>query len=139
MTATGFVYLLDTNIISDMVRRPAGRAAKALARVDVAQVCTSIIVVSEIRYGVARRGSQKLTAQVDAVLSVLPALSLESPADRHYGDIRAELAGQGQPIGGNDLLIAAQARALGLTVVTDNIREFERVRGLRTDNWLDQA
>ncbi len=72
------------------------------------------------------------------ILSTLNILPLEPPADRHYGTIRQELARQGIPIGSNDLLIAAHALALDLTVVTANAREFSRVPGLRVENWLDE-
>jgi tRNA(fMet)-specific endonuclease VapC len=70
------------------------------------------------------------------VLETIPVLPLDTPADAEYGGIRAELEAAGQIIGANDLLIAAHAQALGLTLVTDNTREFDRVRGLKVENWL---
>lgn len=136
MSDGDYRYLLDTNIISDMVRNPAGRAAARLAQVDDRQVCTSIVVASEIRFGVIRRNSPRLTAQVEAVLSSLPILAFEEPADSRYGELRAHLERAGQPIGYNDLFVAAHALALDLTLVTDNQREFSHVPGLRLENWL---
>jgi tRNA(fMet)-specific endonuclease VapC len=99
-------------------------------------VCTSIVVAAELRYGAAKKGSARLTAQLEAVLQALPVLAFEAPADATYGRLRAELEKAGQPIGGNDLLIAAHAMTLGQTLVTDNEREFARVTGLRCENWL---
>lgn len=132
----GVVYLLDTNVVSDLVRAPRGRAADRVRIVGDAAVCTSIVVAAELRYGAAKRGSARLTAQLEAVLQALPVVALEPPTDATYGRLRAELEGAGQPIGGNDLLIAAHAVTLGHTLVTDNEREFARVPGLRCENWL---
>jgi tRNA(fMet)-specific endonuclease VapC len=131
-------YLLDTNIISDVIRHPAGPAARRIERVGPKKIFTSIIVASELRYGCAKNGSPKLLARVQGVLETIPVLPLDIPADAQYGGIRAELEAAGQPIGMNDLLIAAHAYALGLTLVTDNTREFSRIRGLKVENWLDR-
>jgi tRNA(fMet)-specific endonuclease VapC len=132
------LYLLDTNIVSDLVRNPRGRAAEHIRRVGEAQVCTSIIVAAELRYGAAKRPSLRLAAQLEAVLGVLEILPFETPADTVYGTIRTRLEQIGRPIGGNDLLIAAQTIALGYTIVTDNENEFSRVDGLLHENWLKQ-
>ncbi len=129
-------YLLDTNVVSDLVRNPQGRVAERIRRVGEAQVCTSIIVAAELRYGAAKKGSSRLTSQLNAVLAALEVLPFESPADVHYGSVRFLFERVGKPIGANDLLIAAHALALGHTIVTDNEREFSRVRGLRLENWL---
>ena len=131
-------YLLDTNIVSDLVRHPQGKIAEHIRKVGEEQVCTSIIVAAELRYGAAKKGSQRLTSQLEAILDVLDILPLEAPADAVYGSIRTQLEKKGQPIGGNDLLIAAQALALDYTVVTDNEAEFARVEGLHYENWLRQ-
>jgi len=129
-------YLLDTNIVADLIRNPQGKIAQRVRRVGESQVCTSIIVAAELRYGANKKGSPKLSAQLEAVLGALEILPLEVPADAMYGTLRARLELAGTPIGGNDLLIAAQALALGYTVVTDNDKEFARVRELRCENWL---
>ena len=129
-------YLLDTNIVSDLIRNPLGQVAAHIQRVGEVRVCTSIIVAAELRYGAARKGSPRLTAPLEGVLSALEVLPFKAPADQAYGRIRALLEQAGKPIGGNDLLIAAQAVALGYTVVTDNEREFARVDGLACENWL---
>lgn len=129
-------YLLDTNIVSDLVRNPQGRVTSRIREVGEAQVCTSIIVASELRYGAVKRGSPRLTAQLDAVLEALEVVPFEAPADVAYGVLRARLERAGRLIGGNDLLIAAHAIALRHTIVTDNEREFARVDGLPCENWL---
>ncbi|MGH7030572.1 MAG: type II toxin-antitoxin system VapC family toxin [Stellaceae bacterium] len=130
-------YLLDTNIVSDLVRNPQGRVAQHIRKIGETLVCTSIIVAAELRYGTPKRGSPRLTAQLEAVLGALKILPFAAPADVAYGQLRARLEAGGQPIGGNDMLIAAQAMALGHTIVTDNEREFGRVDGLPPhENWL---
>jgi tRNA(fMet)-specific endonuclease VapC len=130
------MYLLDTNILSDLVRHPQGVIGANIAQGTTETIVTSIIVASELRFGAERRGSERLTAQLEGILKRLPVLPLEDDADRHYGALRAELERQGKPIGGNDMFIAAHALALDATLVTDNVREFERVPGLRVENWL---
>jgi tRNA(fMet)-specific endonuclease VapC len=132
-------YLLDTNIVSDLVRNPQGQAAGHIRRAGEAQVCTSIIVAAELRYGAAKKGSARLARQLEAVLAALDVLPFAAPADRAYGEIRSRLEQTGRPIGGNDLLIAAQAMALGYTIVTDNEAEFTRMDGLLCENWLRRA
>jgi tRNA(fMet)-specific endonuclease VapC len=129
-------YSLDTNIVSDLIRNPQGRVAAEIRRVGEAEVCASVIVAAELRYGAEKKRSLRLSAQLEAVLGALAILPFESPADAAYGLIRARLERAGAPIGGADLLIAAQAMALGLTVVTDNEAEFARVEGVRCENWL---
>jgi tRNA(fMet)-specific endonuclease VapC len=129
-------HLLDTNVVSDLVRNPQGRVAEHIRRVGEAQVCTSIIVAAELRYGAAKKGSPRLARQLEAVLGALDVLPFAAPADTAYGEIRTRLEQVGRPIGGNDLLIAAQAMALGHTIVTDNEAEFGLIEGLRRENWL---
>ena len=137
MTSSSDVkYLLDTNIISALVRDPRGKVTERIREVGEANVCTSIVVAAELRYGATKKGSARLLAQLEIVLGAVEVLPFDVPADATYGEIRLQLERAGQPIGGNDLLIAAQALAVDCTVVTDNEREFKRVSGLRVENWL---
>ena len=129
-------YLLDTNIISDLIRNPNGQVAQHIARVGESAICTSIIVAAELRYGCAKKGSPVLVSKVESLLAEIPICPLDVPADSEYGGIRAELEAAGQPIGQNDLLIAAHAYALKKIIVTANVREFRRIRGLKVENWL---
>ncbi|MAL88950.1 MULTISPECIES: type II toxin-antitoxin system VapC family toxin [unclassified Brevundimonas] len=129
------LYLLDTNAISDLIRDPGGEVAGRFALVGLEQVCTSVIVAAELRYGAAKRGSTRLGQRVDTVLRQVPIKPFEPPADQIYGHIRADLEAQGASVGDHDLLIAAQALSLGCILVTDNEREFRRVPGLPVENW----
>jgi tRNA(fMet)-specific endonuclease VapC len=129
-------FLLDTNILSDLVRRPHGVIADRIQQIGDQAVCTSIIVTAELRYGAAKKASARLSAQLESILAAIDILAFEPPADRTYGVLRASLEKSGQVIGGNDLLIAAQAVSLGHTLVTDNEREFSRINQLRFENWL---
>ena len=129
-------FLLDTNIVSDLIRNPQGRIAERIRKVGEANICTSIVVAAELRYGAAKKASPKLTERVEVVLGAIDAVVFEAPADEIYGSIRTQLESVGTPIGGNDLIIAAQAMALDITLVTDNEQEFSRVEGLRVENWL---
>jgi tRNA(fMet)-specific endonuclease VapC len=128
--------MLDTNIISDLIRNPQGKAAKRVVKVGEENICTSIIVAAELRYGCAKSGSERLLKAVEDLLGEITVLPLDVPADTEYGGIRAELEAAGKPIGSNDLLIAAHAYATGATIVTANTGEFKRIRGLKVENWL---
>lgn len=130
------LYLLDTNIVSDLVSHPRGRVRGQINLVGGDQVSTSAIVAAEVRFGAARKGSSRLTRQVEIVLSSLPVLAWDVPADLVYGEIRAAMEAAGQPVGSNDTLIAAHALAANAILVTDNTREFERMPGLKIENWL---
>ena len=129
-------YLLDANTVSDLINDPRGRVAGAIERVGEAAICTSIIVAAELRFGGAKRKSRRLLTQIETALAHLDIRPFAVPADRVYGELRADLGRRGRPIGPNDLLIAAHALALGCALVTDNEREFSRVKTLRVENWL---
>jgi tRNA(fMet)-specific endonuclease VapC len=128
--------MLDTNIISDLIRSPQGKAAKRVAKVGEDNICTSIIVAAELRYGCAKSGSERLFKAVEDLLGEIAVLPFDILADAEYGGIRSALEAAGKPIGSNDLLIAAHAAATGATIVTANAGEFKRVRGLKVENWL---
>lgn len=130
-------YLLDTNIVSHLMRYPSGPVAKRIAAVGAARIAVSILVVCELRYGVCKRGSPRLAQRLEPILEHIPQLPLDGPVDTHYADIRTTLEHDGMPIGPNDMLIAAHARSLNLTMVTDNVTEFGRVPALAVENWLD--
>jgi tRNA(fMet)-specific endonuclease VapC len=132
-------YLLDTNIVSAVIRQPDCAVAKRLAGMSRDTFCISIVVAAELRFGVFRKASAKLAKQVETVLEGIDIIPMEEPVDLHYGSIRAELSRRGLPIGQNDLFIAAHARALGLVLVTDNVREFARVPDLAIENWLETS
>jgi tRNA(fMet)-specific endonuclease VapC len=129
-------YLLDTSILSHLVRQPQGVVAARIAEVGEDNVFTSVIVACELRYGAARRGSRRLTRQVEAILDAMTIRPIESDIEGIYASIRVALEKKGTPIGAHDMLIAAHARALDAVCVTDNVAEFERVPALEVENWL---
>ena len=129
-------FLLDTNILSDLVRHPQGVIAQRITREGEKNISTSIVVAAELRFGAEKSGSARLTTQLEIILSAIDTLPLEEPVDRQYARLRKYLEDRGTPIGPNDMLIAAHALALNCTVITANDREFSRVPGLKVENWL---
>ena len=132
------MFLLDTSIISDLVRNPRGQAASRLAEVGDGDIATSVIVAGELRYGCLKNGSARLTERVEALLREIEVLSLKPDVAGLYGAIRRDLEARGLSIGQDDLWIAAQARSAGAVLVTDNEGEFRRVEGLVVENWLQR-
>ncbi len=129
-------YLLDTNILSPIISDPLGALAQRILAEPADNICTSIIVAAELRFGAAKKNAPRLTQRVAELLSVIDVMPWVAPADNFYATVRAGLEKSGTPIGGNDMLIAAQALAHELVLVTDNVREFERIPGLKLENWL---
>ena len=132
------LFMLDTNIISAALRHPLGQLSRHLGSFDATLIATSSIVASEMRYGAQKKGSPKLIDRVEDVLGWISVLPYDDTASRHFAEIRAGLEKRGRTIGWGDYFIAAHARSLGLTLVTDNIREFSRVDGLKLENWLER-
>ncbi|CAN5258412.1 type II toxin-antitoxin system VapC family toxin [soil metagenome] len=129
-------YLLDTNILSDLMRNPQGAVRFALNGIPSDQVFTSVVAAAEIRFGAAKRGSARLSRQAEIVLGGMTIQPFAEPGDQAYADLRCALEAVGRPIGAFDMLIAAHALATDAILVTDNTREFERVPGLKIENWL---
>jgi tRNA(fMet)-specific endonuclease VapC len=134
------VYMLDTDISSYIMKRSDEAVLERLQSVPISDVCVSAITRSELVYGieVSPRRQQDQRA-LDAYLRHVAVLDYPGEASLDYGQIRADLKGKGTMIGANDLLIAAHARCLGLTLVTNNTREFGRVQGLKIENWTELA
>lgn len=132
----GLAWMLDTDTLSSLVRDPRNAVFDRLQSIGPDAACTSIVVACELRFGARRKGSRVLTRRVGQLLDALAVLPLDAAADAHYAEIRAALERAGKPIGNNDLLIAAHARSRELTLVTHNIREFDRIPGLRVADWL---
>jgi tRNA(fMet)-specific endonuclease VapC len=132
-------YLLDTNVLSELMRHPRGAAAERLQAVGDANVFTSVVVACELRFGARKRDSATLTARVEDLLASIEVVALEPGVDRHYGEIRDALERRGLPIGANDLLIAAHALQQDATLVTDNVAEFRRVPSLRVESWRRES
>lgn len=130
------LWMLDTHALSELIRDPRGPVMQHLSDVAPDVVCTSIVVACELRFGAQRKGSAVLTERVNALLDAMVVLPFDEPADEHYADIRATLERAGTPIGSHDILIAAHARSRALTLVTHKLREFQRVPGLKVEDWL---
>lgn len=133
----GSPYLLDTNMLSDLIVNPAGAVAARIAQVGEESVCTSIVVACELRFGAAKRRSKRLSSRVEELLARLEVLPLAADVDRRYAELRVRLENRGTPIGPNDMLIAAHAITNHCTLVTGNVREFRRVANLPVENWLE--
>jgi tRNA(fMet)-specific endonuclease VapC len=129
-------FMLDTDISSYILRDRPAVVGKRLQRVRGADICVSVITEAELQYGVRQAGGgNELQRDVDDFLRRLDVLLWDSAAAAEYAEIRSDLEGRGAPIGNMDLMIAAHARSLGATVVTNNERHFRRVSGLRVENW----
>jgi len=129
-------YMLDTNVISSLMAEPHGRVAAKIEKVGEGSVCCSVVVAGELRYGAEKKGSEKLSRHIDAVLAAIPVHTLDAAVDKTYGTIRHELTATGKLIGPNDLWIAAHAITENLILVTDNDKEFQRVASLSVENWI---
>jgi tRNA(fMet)-specific endonuclease VapC len=129
-------YLLDTSILSAILRSPDGELIERIRGLDDAVVFTSIIVAAEMRFGAVRKASISLTHRIVGLLDSMLVEPLKAPAEEAYAMIRAHLERAGTPIGNNDIWIASHALATDSILVTDNVREFARVPGLKIENWL---
>ena len=132
-----YCYLLDTNILSDLVKHPTGKIFSKIQSIGEEKVCTSVIVACELRFGAEKNNSSRLKERIALILDNINVLSLEPSIDNYYAEVRTYLERQGTPIGGNDLIIAVHALASDLILVTANVREFSRVPNLEIENWLD--
>ncbi len=133
------IFLLDTNIISNLIREENGLAAQrgrqAGSQGRIKQIGISVVVHCELAFGLSRKPSARLQAALDAQLAGLTVFPLDHQVVAQYALLRTHLETIGQPIGPNDSLIAAHALALGATLVTADA-EFARVPGLKVENWL---
>jgi len=130
-------YLLDTNIISNVIDFPRGAAAARVRQEAIAgNVVTSIIAVAELRYGYTKIASQRLKEAYERFFESIPIEGWETTFDHVYADIRDQLEKKGRPIGAMDMLIAAHAMAKEAIVVTANVKHFSQVPGLKIENWL---
>lgn len=136
---TDLRYMLDTNIVSDMLRNPGGMAVMRGEAAGQATLCVSVVTACELRFGALKKSSEKLKRRIDDFLLEVPPLPFETAYDGEFAEIRWRLHQTGTPIGPFDMLIAAHAKSLGLTLVTNNIREFSRVEGLKVENWLEEV
>lgn len=129
-------YMLDTNIVIYTIKKRPPEV-KRLFDAHAGHLCMSAVTLGELVYGAEKSSNPVLNQQViDGLVARLEVLPFDAAAASHHGQLRAELAKKGTPIGPYDEMIAAHARACGLIVVTNNLREFRRVPGLRVENWV---
>lgn len=130
-------YLLDPNICIYVIRRHPPQVLARFQRCAIGDIGISTVTLAELQYGVAKSVSPARNQQaLDAFTLPLEVIPFEAAAAAAYGPIRAALERQGIPIGAMDLLIAAHALSLGITLVTNNSREFRRVEGLQMETWV---
>jgi tRNA(fMet)-specific endonuclease VapC len=130
-------YLFDTNICIHVIRKRAPHVLDRMIAAPARSLGLSSIALAELEYGVEKSSDpQRNAAALRGFLGVFQVIAFDDEAAKHYGNIRAGLERAGETIGALDLLIAGHARALGVTLVTDNTREFQRVPDLKTENWL---
>ena len=131
------MYMMDTNIFIDILRRPASAALKRIQQLPPSEVAISAITLAELEHGVNKSSNPAHNARLlIAACSMLTILPFDNNAAAAYGVIRAQLERQGKPIGPMDMLIAAHALSLDATLATNNMREFKRIKGLKLENWL---
>lgn len=128
-------FLLDTDTVS-FALRGRGQVATHLLDHRPSEICISSITLAELRYGADMKRSRKLHGLIDTFVEAITVLPFDRIAADRFGPVASSLAGQGTPIGQFDTLIAAHALAVRLTLVTNNTKHFERVVGLRTENWI---
>ena len=130
------LYMLDTDICSFVMKRSSKALLEKLRTVPVADVCMSVVTKAELLFGVQMSPNPARDRQaLDGLLTYVETLELPEESAEHYAGVRAELKKRGEMIGANDLFIAAHARSLKLTLITNNIQEFSRVDGLALENW----
>ena len=130
------LFMVDTDICSYVMKRSNKRLLKKLAGVPLAEVCMSVVTKAELLFGVrVSPDPARDSRALDGLLTYVDVMEFSEGSAVHYADIRADLKRQGKMIGANDLLIAAHARSLGLTLITNNTQEFSRVEGLALENW----
>ena len=129
-------YLLDTNVCVDYLTGRYPRVAERIRRTFPNDLCLSSVVVAELRFGADHSARPRANhARLDTLVAEIACLDFDLLAATAYGEVRSRLHAKGTPIGPNDMLIAAHALSRGLVLVTDNVREFRRVKGLKVENW----
>ena len=132
------LYMLDTDTCAFVLRRSSAVLLDRIQSVPLMQQAISVVTYAELLYGVQVSSKKKANQEaVDALVRHLRVLEWSQDAARHYAEIRADLKKKGSMIGANDLMIAAHARSLAAIVVTNNVKDFERVKGLRVENWIE--
>lgn len=132
-------YMLDTNICIYVIKKMPPSVIQRFMEHDVRDICVSSITFAEMMHGVEKsQAKERNRIAYMLFMSAMTVLDFDAAAAQEYGKIRADLETNGTPIGPMDMLIAAHAKSLGLTLVTNNTREFIRVTGLELENWAEE-
>ena len=130
-------YMLDTNICIYAIKQKPEKVFSKLKKMNSADICISAVTYAELACGVEKSAAvERNRLALFLLLANIEILDFDSKAAEEYGRVRAELKKKGVPIGPLDMMIAGHARSLGYTVVTNNLKEFSRVSGLKTENWV---
>lgn len=130
-------YMLDTDICAFILRKSSQELLQRMQTVPIAQQCMSVVTLAELLFGVQASNRKKANREaVDLLVRHVEVLEWSKDAADHYADIRMVLKKKGQQLGANDLMIAAHARSLGAVIVTNNVKDFGRVKGLHLENWM---
>lgn len=131
------MYMLDTNICIYIIKKQPDTVLKRFEQLPVGSLAMSLVTYGELEYGALRsKNADKALGVLEELVNYIPVLPAGRDVAKHYADIRAKLTARGAPIGNNDLWIAAHARSLGYTLVSNNIKEFDRVENLELENWV---
>ena len=131
-------YMLDTDTCIYIIKKKPNEVIERFKKYDIEEICISSITYSELMYGV-RKSQQSVKNYISLILFVnnIEIMDYDSKAGEYYGDIKTELEIKGTPIGPLDTLIAAHAKSLGYTVITNNTKEYKRINGLKVENWVN--
>lgn len=131
------MYMLDTNICIYIIKKQPASVLERFEQLPLGSVSMSLVTYGELEYGALRSNNLvKALNILEELVNYIPVLPIQQDVAKHYAEIRTDLANKGTPIGNNDLWIAAHTRALGHTLVSNNIKEFERVEKLKFENWV---
>lgn len=131
------MYVLDTNICIYIIKKQPHSVFERFESLPLGSASMSLVTFGELEYGAMRSNNSKKALNIlDELINYIPVLPMRTDVAKHYGDIRANLAKKGTPIGNNDLWIAAHTRSLDHVLVSNNLKEFERVENLKLENWL---
>lgn len=131
------MYVLDTNICIYIIKQQPQSVLQRFEQLPVGAATMSLITYGELKYGALKSNNTKKALDIlEELIHYIPVLPIQADVAKHYAEIRAELASKGMLIGNNDLWIAAHVRSLGHTLVSNNIKEFERVKNLHLENWV---
>lgn len=130
-------YMLDTDICIFITRKSEPSLLERIESVPLEQQCISVVTLAGLLYGVQVSSKKKANQEaVDLFAQHIEVLEWTPDAAKHYAEIRADLKKKGQQLGSNNLLIAAHARSIGAVIVTNNVKDFGRVKGLKLENWM---